>query len=95
MDQLTHSSFAPHVGDVFRADIDSADGVELRLVEATALPLRGPGREPFSLVFRGPLEVPLPQGIYPLEHETLGRLELFLVPIGPDDEGLRLEAIFN
>jgi hypothetical protein len=35
-------------------------------------------------VFRGPLEPILPQGIYRLEHEHLGALELFIVPIGPN-----------
>ena len=37
----------------------------------------------------------LPQGTYPMEHETLGRLEVFLVPLGPDAQGMRYEAVFN
>ena len=46
-------------------------------------------------MFRGPGEPVLAQRIYPLDNQTLGRLEIFLVPIGPDDEGMRYQAVFN
>jgi hypothetical protein len=46
-------------------------------------------------VFRAPLAAVAVQRIYPLDHETLGSLELFLVPIGPDERGLLYEAIFT
>lgn len=52
-------------------------------------------REPFSLLFRAATrELQLPQQIHPLEHPQLGRLELFMVPLGPDATGMRYEAIF-
>lgn len=51
-------------------------------------------RQPFSLLFRGPPEGVLPQGVYPLEHPELGRLEIFLVPISRTDDGVRYEAVF-
>jgi hypothetical protein len=41
--------------------------------------------------FRGPSLPVLPQRIYALEHRTLGRLEIFLVPIGAG----QYEAIFT
>jgi hypothetical protein len=41
----------------------------------------------------------MPQAIYPLEHQALGRMEIFLVPIGPDPrgkrKGMQYEAAFN
>jgi hypothetical protein len=37
----------------------------------------------------------LPQRIYRLEHEQMGPLELFIVPVGPDGDGLGYEAIFT
>jgi hypothetical protein len=46
-------------------------------------------------VFRGPGDVLLPQRIYRMEHEEIGVFDLFLVPIGPDEIGLRYEAIFT
>jgi hypothetical protein len=36
----------------------------------------------------------LPQATYPVEHDELGRMEIFLVPIGPDGSGMRYEAVF-
>ena len=47
------------------------------------------------MLFRGPLAPVMPQRIYPLAHETLGSLELFIVPIGPRDGGMVYEAIFT
>jgi hypothetical protein len=62
---------------------------ELELVEVNEL-ARGAGdRVPFSLVFAG--EPGLPQRIHRLEHETLGPLDIFLVPVGPG----RYEAVFT
>jgi len=52
-------------------------------------------RQPFSIVFRGPRQILLPQRIYRMEHGAIGAFELFLVPIGPDQEGMLYEAIFT
>lgn len=45
-------------------------------------------------MFAGPLEPVLPQATYGLDHETLGHLDLFLVPIGAVSEGMRYHAAF-
>lgn len=61
-------------------------------------PLKLIGRSvaaPFALLFYGPGERLLPQRIYRLEHATLGAFDLFIVPLGPDAQGLRYEAIFT
>ena len=81
----THSDFEPCLNQPFRL----GDGVELRLVQVE---LRGHAakRQAFSLIFEGGPEPPLAQAIHRLEHETLGVLELFLVPLGP----ARYEAVF-
>ena len=49
------------------------------------------GRAPFSVVFEGGPSPPLPQRIYRVEHDGLGALEIFLVPIAAD----RYEAVFT
>ena len=54
-----------------------------------------PPRLPFVATFRGPQEPRLPQRIYRLDHDGLGTLELFLVPVGRDAQGVRYEAIFT
>ena len=52
-------------------------------------------REPFSITFHGPLEHVLPPRIWPVEHEELGRLEMFVVPIGPEADAMRYQAVFS
>jgi hypothetical protein len=37
----------------------------------------------------------LPQRIYRVEHGELGAMEIFLVPIGPDEVAHRYEAVFT
>ena len=55
----------------------------------------GPREQPFSVHFRGHRQSYLPQAIYRLEHERMGTMDIFLVPIGPDEKGMRYEAVFN
>ena len=52
-------------------------------------------QENFSVLFHGPLERFLPQGMVGLRHETLGEFELFLVPVARDTDGFQYEAVFN
>lgn len=89
------SAFAAAVGDPFTVSWPDNKGPVLTLVLAE---VTGKGQErPFSLIFTGPLQPILPQSIYPLEHPTLGRQEIFIVPIGADASrsGMRYEAVFN
>lgn len=67
----------------------------LKLVEVSKGGHPGPGREPFSLTFSGPLEPFLPQATYSFEHELLGALDIFIVPVGRDAESVQYEAVFN
>lgn len=81
------------------------DSFEVDLVDVAEYPERAEGtfRAPFSVVFHGPLNPVLPQGIYRLEQERLGALDLFIVPIGPDEpeapgaaaKAMRYEAAFG
>ncbi len=97
LESLTFGDFSGRVGEGFRLE-GPAVIVELTLVEVTDLARRekpGPRRSPFSLVFHGPFSPVMPQRTYALEHASLGRLDIFLVPIGPDADGMRYEAVFN
>jgi hypothetical protein len=91
--------FLEQIGKTFRLPLTDGPVLDLVLVEARSLSSRAgnPGRrrDPFSLLFRGPKAPVLPQRIYPLENEAFGRLEIFLVPIGADADGVKYEAIFN
>jgi hypothetical protein len=99
LDKLTHLDFSPYLHQTFRMIVGAAEPVELELIEVIVLGRQtappGALRRPFSLTFRGPKDLRVPQRIYRLEHEQMGAMELFLVPLGPDAEGMRYEAIFN
>jgi hypothetical protein len=53
------------------------------------------GRVPFALLFHGDPPAPVRQQICTLGHHELGRFELFLVPLGPDERGMRFEAVIS
>ncbi len=98
LDVLTQANFAPLVGSLFRMQMGPDQSIEIELIEATLAPgVQLEKGRPFSLLFIGPLPAcaRLNQRIYALEHESLGTLEIFLVPLGPDKKGMRFEAIFN
>lgn len=94
LETLTATTFAPLRGERFRVVPGDAPEFDVHLVEIRE-GTRGASRTQFSLLFRGGPDPPLPQRIYQLEHDTLGPLEIFLVPLGPDDVGQRYEAVFT
>lgn len=100
LENFTLDVFEPLVGEPFLMLVDPSTRLELELVEATPLgsarpSTASPVRQAFSLVFRGPPAPAAVQRIYSLEHVTLGTFELFLVPIGPDQQGMRYQAVFT
>ncbi|MBA2691313.1 MAG: hypothetical protein H0U65_02310 [Rubrobacter sp.] len=98
LENFTIHTFSECVGDVFRVLAGGTSHVEIILVSATELGGENTNaipRKPFSLVFRGPKDIPLSQRTYEVEHEGIGAFALFLVPVGPDGEGMGYEAIFT
>lgn len=86
--------FSEQVHSIFKTDIGEGRIVDFELDEFT------PGvfnsdHDSFSLIFRAPADVPPVQHIYRMEHASLGAMDLFLVPIKQNDEGLYFEAVFN
>lgn len=94
LETLTHADFAPHVNTKFRMRLPSDAALEIELIQAEEHP-SGPHQERFTLSFLAPLEAPIQQGIYQIEHEQLGTGGLFLVPVSRDESGLSYEAVFN
>jgi hypothetical protein len=89
--------FEPAVDEVFTISFTDAR-FDLRLREVTALKHHVPqihSRPPFSLLFVCPDRRILNQGSYAIEHERLGMLEIFLVPVGADENGVQYEAVFS
>jgi hypothetical protein len=98
----TYDDFADHTGGQFLARVPDGDGTSVPLILSDVSLLAEPGgtgpdgaaRQQFSLLFRGPADVQLSQGLWELEHDAMGTFGLFLVALGPDAEGPRYEAVF-
>jgi hypothetical protein len=67
----------------------------LELVEVEAQGEVAGQAERFSAFFRGSLDQFLPQNTYRMEHERLGSVEIFIVPVRKDSDGFYYEAVFN
>lgn len=94
IETLTISHFEPHIGEVFAvASVNAEISLTLRTAKPLGTALRDGGG--FALTFSGPAAPMLRQSIYPLRHATLGTLDLFIVPVGKDKDGIFYEAIFT
>jgi uncharacterized protein DUF6916 len=94
MEGLTHEAFRQQAGTKFQVQADGDNTVELDLVEISDIKFY-PGQEQFDVVFRGPLNAFLGQGVRPFAHDEMGQFEIFIVPIRQDGQGYYYEAIFN
>lgn len=90
----TRDQFAEQKGSTFAVHIAPESAVDMKLVEVTET--RRTGRlESFSLLFVAPPDTPAWQNLFTVEHPALGSMELFLVPVGGDAQGVEFEALFN
>lgn len=97
MDLLQTNAFASRVGEAFDVALGEAS-TPMTLVEVRPLPVRhypGMMRAPFALIFRSASAVVLPQKIYRMKNGVMGALDIFIVPIGRDPQGVIYEAVFN
>jgi hypothetical protein len=98
LQDLTPAQFEAHQGTPFHVDLGEGSTLEMVLQKVRRHePHPGPRAEPFSAYFLGPRAPLLPQRIYRIEHDPIGALDLFLVPLGPDPQagGMLYEAVFN
>ena len=91
LETLTVDRFRELLNDRFRISPPDGEAFDVQLVDVTEIPREPGGRAPFSLVFEGGPSPPLEQRIYRVEHDGLGAMEIFLVPIAVD----RYEAVFT
>ena len=93
IETFTEETFLAYLNTRFRVSANPADALEVELVKVTSL--SPPGHVQFSIQFQGPGDRLLPQRTYSIEHEILGRFDLFVVPVGKNDRGFEYEAVFN
>lgn len=95
IDKLELKDFSGRLGETFRLTLPDGETFDVELIEASGTSAPPLKRQPFSLVFRLPEEIEPIQAIYRVEHEELGAMDLFLVPLGPGKEGMQWEAVFT
>lgn len=99
--ELTIDFIKSFVGTTFEVEIDNNGKTSLRLDEAVPFESRQrrqrvkPKRDPFSIYFVGDHSVVLAQGMYTLRSERLTLENIFIVPIGRDDQATEYEAVFT
>lgn len=95
LDRLRKEDFEPLIGQKLKV---SAGGSSTELEVADAASLKSPSPRatpPFRLILRSRENWRAAQGMFLIEHPKLGNLEMFAVPVGPDDQGLCYEILFN
>jgi hypothetical protein len=105
LDKLTIDDFKDRIGETFKVTPEEGEPFVLELRRADPSPYAeqetdegrdAREREPFSLEFNaGQTEEFAPQQTFSVAHEDLGQFDLFMVPLGPDAEGHRYEAVFG
>lgn len=94
---FTKETFVSYLNTVFLIYPNGSNLVQAKLVGVNDIgPVPDhpvPGRECFVLKFSGPRS--LSQGTYRIEHNVLGRFNLFLVPSGKDKKLFYYQAVIN
>lgn len=96
---VTVEDFERYAGSDFTFRVEVPEGAQapaLKLVSVRRVGAAVDGRrQPFSLVFEEDRATPLPQSIYPLAHESLGDLDIFIVPLSQVGLRCTYEAVFT
>ena len=91
--EFDRDRFAAVSGSAFKLTANDV-AIDLELVEVSE-PREKPHQITFSLLFLAPEACAVNQGLYDLDHPTLGAMQLFLVPVGMENGRMQLEAVFN
>lgn len=83
----TKAAFVSYLNSVFQLNT-GFNVIAVTLVKIDDMP-SAKGGECFSLLFRGGSGAALRQNTYNVDHPSLGRFPLFLVPVGTDQNGVQ------
>jgi hypothetical protein len=92
-ERLTYEDFKNRLNSQYIINTAEAD-VSIQLFELSEHKVSAQ-QERFSLLFKGPLGLFLPQKMYPCRHEEMGVFDLFIVPVAQVKDGFVYEAVFN
>jgi hypothetical protein len=92
-EELRYETWKAHLNSTFTIKTAPTE-VPLQLINISEQKFSS-RQERFSVYFKGPLEGFLPQHSYPFQHEVMGMVDLFIVPIAQENDGFVYEAVFN
>lgn len=99
LEEFTNHTFHPLLGQRFEVVPTHGHPFVMELSECRLAASAPPPdwtavhRHPFSLLFHARRDVLIPQQICRLRNSRLGEFPLFIVPLGPDERGMRYEAV--
>jgi hypothetical protein len=94
LDDLNAKIFREQLHSQFKVPQNPTGAITLELIDVIEHDL-SPKMELFSLHFNGPAMPRMPQQIHTLEHDKLGRLEIFLTAIAGDAQSITYESVFH
>lgn len=99
LQDLTYENTHQYAGDTFHLPFDTGVTIDLVLEEVVVVMEKHLNprmkRDAFAWHFIGPRTPMLRQNTYVMQHDTMGVLQVFIVPIGASEDGVRYEALFN
>ncbi len=93
-DRLTYDFFKENLATTFTVQVKEGKSVELVLFEISPRKISRLN-EYFSIIFHSPADFFLPQGMYSMESAVAGMIEVFIVPVGKENNEFLYEAVFN
>ena len=93
LDSLSFEEFEKLVNTKFKVNGFNEE-IELELFEVSERRIT-PQQESFSLLWRGPGDRVLEQGIYSLENDQFSGATIFIVPVERNEAGIVYQAVFN
>ncbi|MGE0886647.1 MAG: hypothetical protein AB7P14_24170 [Blastocatellales bacterium] len=94
LDSLHYQDFSPYINSKFTVHLDETATMDITLIGAEEKD-PSPKQEQFILHFQAPPDAPRYQMTFTVRHEQLGAGLMFLVPVGQNESGILLEAVFN
>jgi hypothetical protein len=97
LSKITAQDFREYLGQVLQIHFTAGHAVPAKVTKVTDLDSYSPlERSAFSVVLQTEGDKNYrPQGVYRISHPVSDNLEVFLVPIGPDQNGMKYEAVFS
>lgn len=95
-DEITPETFVDHVNKTFRVIcVEGTLDVELTEVMVHEDPGIEGLRQPFTLIFRGPKDRVLSEGLYKVENDDAGSVDLYVIPIMSPGDYQDYQVVFN